>query len=125
MTAVDRSGNESNPSNVVCKDNCPYYELPNVFTPNGDGKNEKFEPFRCPQFVESVDFTVYNRWGRKVFETDKNILIQWDGRTAADGETAGKALSSWVYYYLAKVKFQRLRRQDEVQNIKGWVQILK
>jgi gliding motility-associated-like protein len=125
VTAVDRSGNESNPSNVVCKDNCPYYELPNVFTPNGDGKNEKFEPFRCPQFVESVEFTVYNRWGRKVFETDKNILIQWDGRMAADGETAGKELSSWVYYYLAKVKFQRLRRQDEVQNIKGWVQILK
>lgn len=125
VTAVDRSGNESNPSNVVCKDNCPYYELPNVFTPNGDGKNEKFEPFRCPQFVESVAFTVYNRWGRKVFETDKNILIQWDGRTAADGETSGKALSSWVYYYLAKVKFQRLRRQDEVQHIKGWVQILK
>jgi gliding motility-associated-like protein len=125
VTAVDRSGNESNPSNVVCKDNCPYYELPNVFTPNSDGKNDIFEPFPCPQFVESVEFTIYNRWGRKVFETNKNILIQWDGRTAGEGETSGKELSSWVYYYLAKVKFQRLRRQDEVQTIKGWVQILK
>jgi gliding motility-associated-like protein len=125
LTAIDRSGNESNPSNIVCKDNCPYYELPNVFTPNGDEKNDTFEPYPCPQFVESVEFTVYNRWGRKVFETNRNILINWDGRTAADGETQGKELSSWTYYYLAKVKFQRLRRQDEVQTIKGWVQILK
>ncbi|MES2730302.1 MAG: gliding motility-associated C-terminal domain-containing protein [Bacteroidota bacterium] len=125
VTAVSRSGNESLPSKIVCKDNCPYYELPNVFTPNGDGQNDKFEPFHCPQFVESVNFVVYNRWGRKVFESDRNIMINWDGRLGSDADTQGKELASWVYYYIAKVKFQRLRRQDEWQTIKGWVQILK
>ncbi len=64
VTAVDRSGNEC-PSNTVCKDNCPYYELPNVFTPNGDGSNDLFTPFPCPRFVQSVSFVVHNRWGRK------------------------------------------------------------
>ncbi|MEO0340290.1 MAG: gliding motility-associated C-terminal domain-containing protein, partial [Bacteroidota bacterium] len=37
VTAVDSLGNESLPSNIICKENCPNYRLPNVFTPNNDG----------------------------------------------------------------------------------------
>ncbi|MBD0258020.1 MAG: gliding motility-associated C-terminal domain-containing protein [Cytophagales bacterium] len=125
VTAVDRSGNESGPSNTVCKDNCPYYALPNVITPNGDGKNELLEPFPCPRFVESVSFAAYNRWGRKVFETSDDILIKWNGRMGKGGETSDEELSTGVYYYQAEVKFYRLRRSDEVFKIKGWVHILK
>ncbi|MBC7921283.1 MAG: gliding motility-associated C-terminal domain-containing protein [Ferruginibacter sp.] len=125
VTAVDRSGNESQPSNTVCKDNCPYYELPNVFTPNGDTRNETFRPYECPQFVESVNVIIYNRWGKKVFESDRNVFIDWNGRLGTNEDTQGKELSTGVYYYLAKVKFQRLRRQDEVQTLKGWVNILR
>jgi hypothetical protein len=125
VTAVDRSGNESGPSNTVCKDNCPYYELPNVITPNGDNKNEVLEPFPCPRFVESVSFAAYNRWGRKVFETTDDILIKWNGRMGKGSETSDEDLSTGVYYYQAEVKFYRLRRSDEVFKIKGWVHLLK
>jgi gliding motility-associated-like protein len=126
VTAVDEDGDESDPSNIVCKDNCPYYELPNVITPNGDGKNDEFVPFDCPRFVESVKFTVYNRWGRPVFETTESIFINWDGRLQASGESSqGGDLSAGVYYYLAEVRFTRLRRSDERVQIKGWVHILK
>ena len=45
ITAIDRSGNESLPSNIVCNDNCPNYELPNTFTPNVDGINETYAAF--------------------------------------------------------------------------------
>jgi hypothetical protein len=45
ITAVDRAGNESDPSDEVCFDNCPYYELPNVFTPNGDNCNDLFSAY--------------------------------------------------------------------------------
>ena len=37
VTTVDTFQNESGFSNIVCKDNCPIYNLPNVFTPNNDG----------------------------------------------------------------------------------------
>ncbi|CAA9321754.1 MAG: hypothetical protein AVDCRST_MAG56-6978 [uncultured Cytophagales bacterium] len=125
VTAVDRSGNESEPSNTVCKDNCPYYVLPNVITPNGDNKNEVLAPFPCPRFVERVSFAAYNRWGRKVFETTDDILIKWNGRMGKGSETSSEDLSPGVYYYQAEVKFYRLRRSDEVVKIKGWVHVLK
>lgn len=124
VTAVDEDGQESVPSNTVCKDNCPYYELPNVFTPNGDGSNDVFTPFPCPRFVESVEFEVYNRWGRPMFETS-SLSINWDGLIRSGEETGGSEVTNGVYYYLAKVRFARLRRSDEAIQIKGWVQVLK
>jgi hypothetical protein len=123
VTAVDRSGNESAASNTVCKDNCPYYELPNVITPNGDNKNEVLEPFACPRFVEQVSFGVYNRWGRKVFETSDDILIKWNGRMGKGSDQDDQEVSPGVYYYQAQVRFLRLRRSDELVKIKGWVHV--
>jgi hypothetical protein len=135
ISAIDRSGNESEMSEVVCNDNCPNYVLPNIFTPNNDGFNEDFQAFNtaretpegslfyiCPRFVESVEFTVYNRYGKEVYSTsndpEKSILIKWDGRT-----NDGKLVSSGVYYYLAKVTFDVLDPGSRQQEIKGWVQV--
>jgi gliding motility-associated-like protein len=119
VTAVNRFGNESAPSNIVCKDNCPQFTLPNVFTPNNDGRNDVFKPLRCPGFVETVEFRVFNRWGTKVFETT-DIGINWDGRNSA-----GQDLPSGQYYYEAVVRFQSVERNAEPLVLKGWVQLLR
>ena len=119
VTAVNRFGNESAPSNLVCKENCPQFVLPNVFTPNNDGKNDTFQPLNCPSFVENVTFRVFNRWGVKVFETtDANI--NWDGTSIG-----GQALPAGQYFYEASVTFQSVVRPGQPVTFKGWIQLLR
>lgn len=104
VTAVDSAqyGNESIESNTVCFDNCPYYWLPNIFTPNGDGKNDYFEPFPY-KFVEQIDCQIFNRWGNLVFETT-DPDIRWDGKDM----NSGKHCSEGVYMYVVTVYTVRL-----------------
>ena len=54
-----------------------YISYPNVFTPGKDGFNDLFTPFPY-KYIESIDLTIFNRWGRVVFES-KNPDINWDG----------------------------------------------
>ena len=135
VSAVDRSGNESALSEPICVENCPNYQLPNIFTPNGDEWNNTFrpleqtsynrgEPVDCPRFVEKVDITFYNRWGKQVHaytsnSSENSIYINWDGRTAG-----GALLAAGLYYYTAEVKFTTLDPELSQQVIRGWVQIM-
>jgi gliding motility-associated-like protein len=94
--------NESAFSNVICLDNCPLYFLPNLFTPNGDDRNDLFQPIDW-RYVESVDMKIYNRWGNVVFETtDPEIL--WDGREMKSDTMCADG----AYYYVIRVNTIRL-----------------
>ncbi len=106
VTAVDRVGNESADSVYVCTDNCPYYKLPNTFTPNGDGSNDLYTPRKPYRFVSRLDFSIYNRWGEKVFETT-DPEIRWDGKHYK----TGKELPEGTYLYGGYLFQQRLGRE--------------
>ena len=57
-------------------------ELPNVFSPNGDGHNDRFIPIGykgAPGLME-----IYNRWGQLIFSTH-NLAQGWNGNGAPDG----------------------------------------
>ena len=102
VTAVDSAGNESPWSNIVCLDKCGDYQLPNVFTPDGDGFNDVYKSFN-PAGVKKVDMKILNRWGKLVFKTnDPNI--NWDGRDM----DSKRFVSTGVYYYFCDVYEERL-----------------
>lgn len=117
VTALDSAGNESIFSDSTCVDNCPVYELPNVFSPgNNDGKNDLFVPFPY-RYVNTINLKIYNRWGKLVFETS-NPDINWDG---TDKDT-GNLCSSGVYYYICTVYEERFSGTTS-RVLKGNIQI--
>ncbi len=65
-------------------------EVPNVFTPNGDGVNDTYEIPLLERYI-SNRLVVFNRWGQKVFEAS-DYNNDWDGGTLSDG----------VYFYILK-----------------------
>lgn len=97
VAAVDSFYNISPKSNILCAENCPLFELPNVFTPNNDNDNDFFIP-RKARFVNSVDFKVFNRWGGIVYQTT-DPQLNWAG---IDSNT-NKDVPDGVYYYTCQV----------------------
>ena len=64
--------------------------IPNAFSPNNDGKNDKF--IVRGTFIQDMYFAVYDRWGQKMFEThDQNT--GWDG--TFDGKKLAPAVFGW------------------------------
>ncbi len=120
INAVDSNNNVGVLSNIICidVDSCANYVLPNIFTPNGDGKNDKFVPFPY-KAIEKVDMKIYNRWGTIVFKTtDPNI--NWDGKDM----TTKQDCSDGVYFYVCDVFEKRLKGIISRQ-IHGSVTILR
>jgi gliding motility-associated-like protein len=94
--------NESEFSNIVCVENCPDYGMPNVFTPNNDGVNDLLKPLINRQ-VESIEFVIYNRWGKIIFQTE-NADINWDGKDINSNED----VSEGVYFYTIRLNVIKL-----------------
>ncbi len=74
-------------------------EIPNAFTPNGDGINDFFK-LRKGSAIETLSCHIYNRWGKRVAlwtsvsdATEKG----WDGKVPEGGKAA-----PGVYFYILK-----------------------
>ena len=103
ITALDSFANESEPSNVVCVDNCPLYRLPNIYTPNNDGSNDLFHALIPYRYIESIDIKIFNRWGEMVFTTT-DPDVNWNGLNM----TSKRPCTTGVYYYTCTVNEIRL-----------------
>ncbi|MEI6577540.1 MAG: gliding motility-associated C-terminal domain-containing protein [Bacteroidota bacterium] len=68
--------------------------IPNVFTPNGDGKNDVF----VIEYIGFEDYhlKIFNRWGKRIFESSRKEDL-WDGTIN------GTPASDGVYYYFLMV----------------------
>ena len=65
--------------------------IPNVFTPNGDGRNDKFQVFANCEF-QDFKIEIYDRWGTRLF-----VAADWLG--GWDGTARGQELPPGVYIY--------------------------
>jgi len=86
-------------------------EVPNVFTPNGDGSNDTF--FLKVQNVTEIHVYIFDRWGNQVYETISNTgNITWDGKSAN-----GKDMPAGTYFYTLKASGKDGTEYDKKGNV--------
>lgn len=83
----------------------PEYDIPNVFSPNGDNINERFGLFTSAR-TNDYSCAVFNRWGQPVFETNERSLF-WDGTSN------NTAAPSDVYIYLIKFEIAGVEYEEK------------
>jgi gliding motility-associated-like protein len=81
--------------------------VPNIFTPNGDGDNDEF--IISSNGVRSFSIAIYNRWGKKLFESN-DIKNGWNGGNSPDG----------TYFYIMKAETNNGKAFDK----QGYFQLL-
>jgi gliding motility-associated-like protein len=118
IAAIDPSGNRSKLSTDFCIDNCPIYELPNVFTPNNDRVNDNFQAVRVRQISE-INLSVFDRWGNLVYKTN-DPYFKWNGMSSVTNQE----VSEGVFFYVCEVFEPRLRGITK-RIIKGNVTMLR
>ncbi|HEY9259018.1 gliding motility-associated C-terminal domain-containing protein, partial [Chitinophaga sp.] len=82
---------ETNNRSSVDKEVIPF-KIPNVFTPNGNGSNDKFVIKGLELYSEN-ELLVFNRWNANVYQ-QKNYQNDWDG----------SGLNEGTYFYILKLK---------------------
>jgi len=65
----------------------------NVITPDDNGKNDVWEITNI-ELYPNCDIAIFNRWGKKVFNTENGYDNSWDGKYK------GELLNSGDYYYV-------------------------
>lgn len=87
-------------------------QVPNVFTPNGDSINDRFEIIL--ENISSYQIQIFNRWGELLF-TSQEVNVHWDGkykqRECPDG----------VYFYIIEARSNSGREY----NLSGTVTLLR
>ncbi len=91
----------------------PYIFVPNAFTPDGDGLNDRLQVKGGT--IDELYFVIYDRWGEKVYETSDPQHDGWDGTFR------NRELPADVYGYYLEV---RCFNQESYQT-KGNITLLR
>jgi gliding motility-associated-like protein len=68
--------------------------IPNAFTPEGNGHNDVFKPVLFGSEVLQYEFVIFDRWGKAVFTTNSTEGC-WDGTVGLTGVAAQDGVYNW------------------------------
>lgn len=89
-----------------------YMNLPNAFTPNGDGINDYFFPRQfLTKGLTEFRMNIYNRWGQLIFETTTLDGSGWDGKLNGVDQPSG------VYVYIIDGTFRDGQHEHHQGNV--------
>ncbi|MEM6397951.1 MAG: T9SS type B sorting domain-containing protein [Bacteroidota bacterium] len=104
VTGINEAGCEAFAEvRVVVIKNRPVY-IPNVFSPNGDGRNDGFTVFTGPAALEVDQLRIFDRWGALIYESDAPFppnepSLGWNGLAN------GRPVNSAVFVYQVDLRF--------------------
>ncbi|MBS1646908.1 MAG: gliding motility-associated C-terminal domain-containing protein, partial [Bacteroidetes bacterium] len=95
---------------------------PNIFSPNGDGINDAWQPIihNYQYSLNSYQCTLYNRWGNKVF-TNNSLTPGWSGK-APNGEAAPAGTYFYIIHYKATGNSQGTVQEN---SLKGFIELIR
>ena len=120
LTVTDENGCTVDDNILIIVERDQNIYVPNGFSPNGDGRNDRFYIFADSDSVEEIELLrVFNRWGEFVWE---NTSFQPNDPTAGwDGKVGGMDPNPAVYVWYAEV---RMRTGEKVV-LKGDVTLVE
>jgi len=77
--------------------------IPNAFSPNGDGKNDKFYILGGRDVESVLEFSIFDRWGGNVFRV--NNALPNDPSSGWNGYYGGQLAEPGTYVYFVKILF--------------------
>lgn len=91
---------------LVLVNDMPFF-IPEAFSPNGDGINDKFEIKGLSKY-KIVELEIFNRWGNAVFQSKNYGVGQgktgfWDGTASQGLRTGSGPVPSGTYFYVLKL----------------------
>jgi len=99
-------------SDTILVSNDCYMDIPNAFTPNGDGINDYFFPRQMlTKGLTAFSMNIYNRWGQLIFETTTLDGSGWDGKLNNVDQPSG------VYIYIIDATFKDGQKEHHQGNI--------
>ena len=78
--------------------------IPNIFSPNDDGRNDEFKVYTGLGVVSINFIHIYDRWGNLV-HSETNLLPSADGAGTWDGSKKGEDLNPGVFVYVVEITF--------------------
>ena len=85
--------------------------IPNAFTPNGDGQNDRFWVYPGGEVAKVHEFRVFNRWGEQVFGASNFDPFTQDDTNGWDGMLNNKKMNSAVFVYYVDIEYIDGRRE--------------
>jgi len=102
LYVVNKAGCMDTVTKTVSETIVPDMDMPNAFTPNGDGNNDYIAPRAFG--VDKIDFRIYNRWGQMVFQST-DPAITYIMEKGWNGKYQGKPQEMDVYAYVLNIVF--------------------
>lgn len=119
LQITDTTGCQIQDEITIFVQNSKRIYIPNTFSPNGDGLNDRFHPYGGSEIAQIRQFKIFDRWGNLVFQNENfppnEASFGWDGKVNNQETNAA------VYVFFVEVEYLN----GEVEIRKGDLILMK